>query len=310
MTPAQIDKLVSDGDLIPGDGVFLLEGMNYEFGDDVWDCLSNIFDEYLQNYVQQEIWNYTSVINSRLSLIPNTEIKKSYLKGKVLKTLSKLDDDLKNYNDFEQDSEYIKEAWHYSVLISPQTASLIECLKFTVLSGKKITEYGASYHNRLPKRNALDEFFTTKEMYKLYSVAAKEHQMLFLQKRINELDQPVAQQIKAIQKTQLEAAAVAMMAIYYKKENIIYVPLVKKVMKELGLETENLTTSYITTVSKYAKEFIDEKGIINIKKQTNSKTSRLRQLQSIIPFTKGKVKKRVKEAYQEIFATPLPVPHS
>lgn len=283
MTQLQVNKLISDKDIIPDDnGWFCLEGVKCDLSIKLTACLGDIFDWYLEDYLLEETELYESVINSRLSLLSDAVIKKQYLTDKLLKALSKLDDHRKDYYHWDQSSARIKDAWFFLLVENPETSRLIECLKFTVLSGRDISDYGAPVQIDLPKRHELDEFFTTDGVLKLYSDAYMEHQIVYLQQRILEVDRPAKKKFE--KEAQPEAAAVAIMSILYNKK-IAYDSQVRDIMLELGLGVENLTPKYIKIVVEKSREIFDEEGIIlQLRKHPNSRINRLKHLQSIIPL--------------------------
>lgn len=189
MTKEQIDILIKDSDLIPGNGLISFREMEFSFSRPFYETLEGIFEWYLKNslfgdgFLTGNVKRFQMKIDSRInevSFLKNQKI--NFLNNKIQEEIQKLEN-LRIDFPWEMTINDIKESW-ICHLINDQIESLIEDLKFKILEGRKIEPNSFPFINLLQNFHLLDRYFLSNSMYKIYEAAAIEKNIEYLQAKI------------------------------------------------------------------------------------------------------------------------------
>lgn len=193
MTKEQIDILVKDGDIVPGEGLIYLHEKQYGLGEAFFETLKKIFERYLHHKLYGDYFSfsgsielYQNRIKSRieeLSLSKDQQI--NFLNSKIQEEVNCLEK-LRTGFPWEESIKDRKESWYYHILNKLET--VIELLKFKILKGEKINSIDFTFTDFLPSFYLLDEYFLSNSMEEIYEVVAIEENIKFLQGKINQIE--------------------------------------------------------------------------------------------------------------------------
>lgn len=297
MTSAQVNILINDRDLIPGDGMIHIQNKYFEAGKDLKNALQQIFEGYLHEIVYGDEWHggtsedCISRVESRMREIYITnEQKINFLNIQVHNEGRGLDMVRQKYA-WEISIKDIKDSWFLGLL--DDIENLIECLKFKILSGDKLKDFQFQTIRSLPNFDLLNEYFLSDKMKEIYSAAGIEENIKFLQKTISGLpsgvkNSPFSKKDITVDQEGINAlthGAVSILCVY-RGINVNYESLVEKEMTTLGI-TNPISPSMKKSIVNGFKKFIDEKIVLHDSTTQFNKRiwgDRLKKIKSVLPF--------------------------
>ena len=196
MKKEQIDILVSDGEMLPGDGILKTKNDLYmAMSKEVKSLLNKILEWYIQNHVYGNgMITGTAerfkkrVLSTMKDFLKTNNQKVKFLEEKIQCEILRMQY-LRTDFPWEQTVEDIKEC-AFLHMYDDTLEPLIETLKFQLFEGKKIRSSNFPFISISDKFKLLDEYFYTQEMEEVYQAAEIDENIKFLQEKIKELSHP------------------------------------------------------------------------------------------------------------------------
>jgi len=193
MTKEQIDILVSDGDILPGEGMLKTKNDLYiSMSKEVKLLLNKVLGWYIQDHVYGDGFITGTaerfkkrVLSTMNDFLKTNNQKVKFLEEKIQSEILRLEY-LRTDFPWEQTVEDIKECALLH-MDNDTLEPLIETLKFQLFEGKKMRKSDFPFISISDSFKLLDEYFYTQEMEEVYQAAEIDENIKFLQEKIKEL---------------------------------------------------------------------------------------------------------------------------
>ena len=205
MTSKQIDILIKHGDICddtywpsPGIGFCKGEEQTFEASNGIKYCISKeMYNIFYSLFEYNQPWEFgfnendtEQTVKFNIGLRPKNKEGKLKVLTDLLEieitNLKKLIGNLTFYNT----PDTIKECWFWDFF--KQGENIVECLKFEILEGKRLSEFKMPIEKELPNRYKLDRFFETDEMRKIYEVGEISKTIYYLKNAIDNIDADIS----------------------------------------------------------------------------------------------------------------------
>lgn len=191
--------------LVDSEFEITIQGVEYNLDMKLYKVLERLFEWYLVDFVADETDFYKEDIKQKLRIYsPLKEDKIRFFGEAILEENERLESligKISRWNTIEG----IIGLWCFDILEKGE--DLIQCLKFDVLNGEKIENFGFPSEKHLPNFYKLEKYFQTEKIEKIFTCHAIAENINYLKKLIEDLESPIEKALaekSILRKTSIE----------------------------------------------------------------------------------------------------------